>query len=76
MRARFVTALVAARSALLLSLIRVPQATATAPGGDRSATAATGGTFRSPLNTGPGPFMTYTDGANHLTTAQGDSIKM
>ncbi|MFJ5592734.1 family 43 glycosylhydrolase [Streptomyces noursei] len=34
------------------------------------------GTFRNPLNTGADPFLTYANGAYHLTTTQNDSIKM
>ncbi|MFL4908355.1 family 43 glycosylhydrolase [Streptomyces sp. MMS24-I2-30] len=48
----------------------VPQAHAPEP-----AAKATG-TFRNPLNTGPDPFMAYANGAYHLTTTQGGSIKM
>ncbi|MGW5472957.1 glycoside hydrolase family 43 protein [Streptomyces chartreusis] len=83
MRARSVTTLVTALFALLVSLLWVPQATATATGtapqrviDAAPVAAAAAGTFRNPLNTGPDPFMTYANGAYHLTTTQGDSIKM
>lgn len=34
------------------------------------------GQFRNPLNTGPDPFMTHANGAYHLTTTQGNAIRM
>ncbi|MFE7075086.1 glycoside hydrolase family 43 protein [Streptomyces sp. NPDC057620] len=78
MRARPITALVTALFALLVGLICAPQAPATtAPtAAAPAAAAAASGTFRNPLNTGPDPFMTYANGAYHLTTTQGGSIKM
>ncbi|MET9494754.1 glycoside hydrolase family 43 protein [Streptomyces sp. NPDC006552] len=65
MRARPRLALVTALLALLVGLVCAPQAGA-----------AASGTFRNPLNTGPDPFMAYANGAYHLTTTQGDSIRM
>ncbi|MZD05385.1 family 43 glycosylhydrolase [Streptomyces sp. SID5785] len=70
MRPRPPTALVAALLALLVGLLCAPQAGAARPA------AAAAGTFRNPLNTGPDPFVTYANGAYHLTTTQGDSIRM
>ena len=70
MRARYRTPLLAALLTLLVGLVCAPEATA-----GREAPAAAG-TFRNPLNTGPDPFVSYAKGAYHLTTTQGDSIKM
>ncbi len=70
MRARYRTPLLAALLTLLVGLVCAPEATA----GREAPNAA--GTFRNPLNTGPDPFVSYAKGAYHLTTTQGDSIKM
>ncbi|WP_306316866.1 MULTISPECIES: glycoside hydrolase family 43 protein [unclassified Streptomyces] len=85
MRARPRGATVAALSAALLALsaglVGASQATAEKPApadAERhvSTAAAASSTFRNPLNTGPDPFLSYANGAYHLTTTQGDSIKM
>ncbi|GAB2891136.1 family 43 glycosylhydrolase [Streptomyces mayteni] len=64
-------ALFAALLGLLLGwLTAPPHATA----GEPSAAAST--SFRNPLNPGPDPFLTYWRGNYHLTTTQGNSIRM
>ncbi|MGI5439924.1 family 43 glycosylhydrolase [Streptomyces shenzhenensis] len=64
--------LLAALLALLIGLLWAPQVHAREP----VPTAKAAGTFRNPLNTGPDPFMAYANGAYHLTTTQGGSIRM
>lgn len=34
------------------------------------------GKFQNPINPGPDPFMVFHDGNYHLTTTQGDAIRM
>ncbi|WP_327654002.1 glycoside hydrolase family 43 protein [Streptomyces sp. NBC_00483] len=79
-RAALVAGLAAALIALFAGLVSATQATAekAAPtSAQKSASAAAASsTFRNPLNTGPDPFLSYANGAYHLTTTQGDSIKM
>ncbi|RII20424.1 Extracellular exo-alpha-(1-_5)-L-arabinofuranosidase precursor [Streptomyces sp. YIM 130001] len=74
MGARSRSALLTAMLALLVGLLYAPQATGQQSDPDPAAKAA--GTFRNPLNSGPDPFMAYANGAYHLATTQGDSIKM
>ncbi|MFJ9855116.1 family 43 glycosylhydrolase [Streptomyces sp. NPDC101150] len=75
-------ALLATLLTLLLGLFCAAQVQAGNPqpraraGHERIPAVKAAGTFRNPLNTGPDPFMTYAKGAYHLTTTQGDSIKM
>ncbi|MFE6887465.1 family 43 glycosylhydrolase [Streptomyces sp. NPDC057694] len=77
MRARSRTALVPALLALLAGLACSPRAAAhQEPAEQPASSVAASGTFRNPLNTGPDPFVSYANGAYHLTTTQGDSIKM
>ncbi|MFF8649180.1 family 43 glycosylhydrolase [Streptomyces griseoluteus] len=77
MHARSRTALVPALLALIAGLTCGPQAAAHQEPAERPvSSAAASGTFRNPLNTGPDPFVTYANGAYHLTTTQGDSIRM
>ncbi|MGW1132959.1 family 43 glycosylhydrolase [Streptomyces griseoluteus] len=77
MHARSRTALVPVLLALLAGLTCGPQAAAHPEPAERPvSSAAASGTFRNPLNTGPDPFVTYANGAYHLTTTQGDSIRM
>ncbi|MFJ5774414.1 family 43 glycosylhydrolase [Streptomyces sp. NPDC093094] len=69
MRTRSAVMAFSALVALFLGLFQSPPTAA-------GATSAAPRTFRDPLNTGPDPFIAYADGAYHLTTTQGDSIKM
>ncbi|MGW5334640.1 family 43 glycosylhydrolase [Streptomyces bauhiniae] len=69
--------LVSALLALLAGPAYSPQAAAHQEPAERLASSvAASGTFRNPLNTGPDPFVAYANGAYHLTTTQGDSIRM
>ncbi|MFJ9174480.1 family 43 glycosylhydrolase [Streptomyces sp. NPDC102360] len=79
-RAALVATLAAALIALFAGLVSAEQATAERPAPTSARkpapAAAASSTFRNPLNTGPDPFLSYANGAYHLTTTQGDSIKM
>ncbi|MEV0849747.1 glycoside hydrolase family 43 protein [Streptomyces sp. NPDC049954] len=76
-RARRRAATVLAALLAVLSLLwSSASATASADTHATAAPAAAAGTFRSPLNDGPDPFMTYWKGSYYLTTTQGSSIRM
>ncbi|MEU4485744.1 glycoside hydrolase family 43 protein [Streptomyces purpurascens] len=71
MRLRSRSPLLAVLLALLLGLTAVPSAA-----GGAEETKAAAGTFRNPLNPGPDPYVSHWKGNYHLTTTQGDSIRM
>lgn len=63
------------RRAGLFGLTGLVVAAFTATGADAALRSAVG-TFRNPLNPGPDPFLKYWEGNYHLTTTQGDVIRM
>jgi len=58
-----------------LSLIRTPLVALALVGAALTAAPA-GNTFQNPINRGPDPWMIYYHGNYHLTTTQGDAIRM